>query len=145
MMLHSKERDELYLWSNIVTVDSCWFWTGPMWGGSGEDGQSYGRTSRGRYAHRFSYEMAKGPIPAGMELDHLCRNRLCVNPDHLEPVTHRENILRGEHPTARAFRSGLCRNGHPLTVRPISKTGSRICLICHAARMRAFRIRRVAR
>src|SRR3546814_19356891 len=57
---------------------------------------------RTRQAHRISYELCVGPIPEGMELDHLCRVRRCVNPAHMEPVTHRENVLRGEAGLARA-------------------------------------------
>ena len=70
----------------------CWVWTGEIL----EHG--YGRVSWGphRYpAHRVAYELYVGPIPEGMQLDHLCRNRRCVNPAHVEPVTCRENLLRG--------------------------------------------------
>jgi len=73
--------------------NGCWVWTG-----SGQGGNGYGgfRVSQEKvaYAHRFSYEMARGSVPLGLELDHLCRVRRCVNPDHLEPVTRLENIRR---------------------------------------------------
>lgn len=75
----------------VIQVSGCWNWVG------GQSSDGYGVWSlRGavtRRAHRIMYERHKGPIPQGLQLDHLCRNRLCVNPDHLEPVTNRENIL----------------------------------------------------
>jgi hypothetical protein len=79
---------------DIQGPDGCWEWTstrmsagyGQMWDGT------RGRTQG---AHRLFYEAFIGPIPEGLELDHLCRNRACVRPDHLEPVTRRENLLRG--------------------------------------------------
>jgi hypothetical protein len=66
----------------------CWLWTGAEFRGG------YGRLGP-RLAHRMAYEALVGPVPEGLDLDHLCRVRCCVNPDHLEPVTRRENILRG--------------------------------------------------
>ena len=66
----------------------CWLWAGA------DNGVGYGKY-RGKYAHRVAYEAARGAIPEGMFLDHLCRVRCCVNPDHLEPVTNVENIRRG--------------------------------------------------
>lgn len=66
----------------------CWLWDGA------DNGSGYGKF-RGRYAHRVSFEMHKGPIPQGMHLDHLCRVPCCVNPSHLEPVTNAENARRG--------------------------------------------------
>lgn len=81
-----------------------------------------------RPAHRVVYEMWKGPIPDKMQLDHLCRNRLCCNPDHLEPVTPLENTSRGLNARGRQ-RKFLCDNGHepiPLAV----GTRQRYCSVC---------------
>lgn len=84
------------------TSSDCWLWLG----GCFKSG--YGRISyRGQpaYAHRISYLLHRGQIPEGLELDHLCRIRHCCNPDHLEPVTHRENLMRSPiHPFFRAAR-----------------------------------------
>lgn len=73
---------------------------------------SKGRRAR---AHRVAYELARGPIPPGLVIDHLCRNRACCNPEHLEPVTSRVNILRGEGASARLARATHCVNGHPFS------------------------------
>ena len=70
---------------------------------------------RGAYLHRLVYEALRGPIPEGLQLDHLCRNRGCCNPDHLEPVSSRENILRGETIPAACAAKTHCLNGHPLS------------------------------
>lgn len=67
----------------------CWLWAGA------DNGVGYGKF-RGKYAHRVSYEMRHGSIPTGLHIDHLCRVRCCVNPDHLEPVTNKENAQRGD-------------------------------------------------
>ena len=80
-------------------------------------------------AHRFVFMSVRGPIPEGLELDHLCRNKKCVNPDHLEPVTHAENMRRCPSSLAR-LSSPLCSHGHPLDgIRARSK-GGRYCKTC---------------
>ena len=87
-------------------------------------------------AHRYAYEQVRGPIPAGLELDHLCRNPSCCNPDHLEPVTPRENKLRGTSPTAENARRTHCRRGHPFTQRNTYRRpdGRRYCRACDLTR-----------
>lgn len=98
-------------WSKVDKND-CWYWTAAR----GRDG--YGRFYLGghtRQAHRVAYELEVGPIPDGLQLDHLCRVRHCVNPAHLEPVTSRENTLRGTAPNIRAAQINLCARGHDFT------------------------------
>jgi hypothetical protein len=92
-------------------LTGCWLWTGSISSGG------YGRHwSNGfKYAHRISWEMSKGLIPGGMTIDHLCRNRACVNPDHMEVVTAIVNTLRGSGPTADNRRKTHCAHGHAYT------------------------------
>lgn len=90
----------------------CWLWSGPI------DGDGYGSFtfggSRGRRAHRWSYEAHRGTIASGLVVDHLCRVRSCVNPAHLEPVGIGENVLRGVGHTARNAQKTHCDRGHLL-------------------------------
>lgn len=118
----------------------CWPWQGHCH----PDG--YGRMwdgTRWRPAHRMVYELEVGPIPDGLQLDHLCRNRSCVNPAHLEPVTNKENGLRGISPAADHARQTHCLNGHEFTdentyMHPGPHGLRRVCRICKRARDRAF-------
>lgn len=78
-------------WSKVVKTEDCWEWTGA------KTGAGYGHVLlnyKNVYAHRLSYELLVGPIPEGLVIDHVCRNRGCINPEHLEPVTPRENVMR---------------------------------------------------
>lgn len=116
------------------TIDpetGCWLWNGFL--GSGGYGQIVVQ-HRTHYAHRISYELHRGPIPEGMQLDHLCRVRRCVNPDHLEPVTPRLNTLRGTGPTAVNAQKTHCFRGHPLTPDNLDarllRQGERVCVHC---------------
>lgn len=86
-------RLELLFWLKVQLdpVSGCWLWTGSTTDGYG----NLTRDNKTIYAHRLTYETLVGPVPEGLDLDHLCRIRRCVNPDHMEPVTRRINILRG--------------------------------------------------
>lgn len=120
------------LMSRVETAPGgCWIWTGSTRGGYGQiwTGVDAAGRRRNLAAHRVSYELARGAIPDGLDLDHLCRVLRCVNPDHLEPVTRRENILRGEAPAALNARKRLCIKGHLFTD-ATWPNGSRRCLIC---------------
>lgn len=90
-------------------------------------------------AHRWAYEHWVGPIPEGTELDHLCREVLCVLPTHLEPVTHRENLMRGKGFAARNARKTHCPQGHKYTDENtyVNPRGSRECRTCIRERGRA--------
>lgn len=126
----------------VHRTNTCWLWMGRGWGRNCEYG-AFWLNGRDHVAHRVAYEMAKGPIPEGLHLDHLCRTPKCVNPDHLEPVTNRENILRGEGITAVAFRKTHCDNGHPfdLTNTRFTSNGNRVCRACDRLRGQAYRDR----
>lgn len=107
----------------------CWLWTDkPDRHGYGE----FWMNGRNHRAHNAAYVLLVGPIPDGLEPDHLCRVTLCVNPDHLEPVTHRENMLRGETLGARNAAKTHCPRGHPYDEANtyIGTKGGRWCRAC---------------
>jgi hypothetical protein len=129
------DKRERELWAKIMKSDGCWVWTGCTVKG-------YGTVHfRGRkwMAHRLVFELLREPVPDGMQLDHLCRNPSCVNPDHLEIVTSRENTLRGIGPSAKAARSLACPRGH---LYDAIWSGSRRCKICHREHLRRYRAKK---
>lgn len=121
----------------IEDVAGCWLWTGPV------TPKGYGRQGS-RLAHRVVYERLVGPIPKGLTLDHLCRQPGCVRPSHLEPVTMRVNLLRGDTVTAANAAVTECPQGHAYdaTNTYVTKQGVRQCRPCHAARERVRRSQR---
>ena len=121
-------------WAKVQKTDTCWLWTGSQnpagYGTFWLDGTVVN-------SHRVAYELTQGPICEGLELDHLCNVKHCVNPDHLEAVTHRENGLRSEAPNIQLHRAGTCKRGHPVndTNTYFRKSGPRAgevvyCKIC---------------
>lgn len=131
-------------WAKVARSDGCWLWTGAT-DGDGRYGafQHEGRVQR---AHRVAYMLVVGSIPDGLDLDHLCRTTLCVRPDHLEPVTHLENVMRGTSIQAVNARKTHCPKGHEYDaentyIQP--STGGRLCKTCAresgAERQRRYR------
>lgn len=120
-------------WPKVEATGFCWLWRGAI------DNAGYGVVNVGgrrvNRAHRVSYEILVGPIANGLHLDHLCRVRHCLNPDHLEPVSPAENMRRGFAPAARVAATDLCGRGHSMAdayVRP--GNGYRMCRVCQEAR-----------
>lgn len=124
-----------------VPESGCWIWDG------GTNTTGYGILvveNKRMVAHRYFYEQLKGPIPEGLTLDHLCRVRCCVNPNHLEAVSHRVNCLRGVGVSAFCAVKTHCIRNHPLSgdnVRIRLGDGGRDCKACHALRQRERRQR----
>lgn len=144
----SKTLEERF-WSKVDRrgPDECWPWKAGRTVG-------YGRFFNGMRdvaAHRFAYELVIGPIPEGLILDHLCHDhscpipgfdcphRACCNPSHLRPATHRENVLRGEGPSAKEARQTHCIRGHPFDEENtyLTPAGWRQCRICKRRRKMA--------
>lgn len=122
-------------WQKVRFTSTCWIWTACKRRGYG----AYTVDGKLRVAHRLVYEEMRGPIPEGLTLDHLCRNRPCVNPDHLEPVTREENVRRWGRTITH------CKRGHEFVAGSfrveISKTGQarRFCKACVSRRRKAIR------
>lgn len=123
--------------SSRPELGPCWIWTS-----YGQDG-GYGKMrvdGREVLAYRWAYEHFIGPVPGGLELDHLCRNRICVNYErHLEPVTRRENQLRGQSPAAQLARRTACNKGHEFTPENtfyLKRDNARHCRTCNKEQCR---------
>ena len=127
-------------WDKVEKTEGCWLWTGVV------SEYGYGVANRGgeQYAHRLFYRVAGNTIPDGWQVDHLCRNKLCVRADHLEAVTQAENVRR-----AIPFQENWnrvkthCANGHAYTpdntIRRPSRPAARECLICNRENTRRYR------
>ncbi len=125
----ARDSEERF-WLRVAKSDGCWAWTGVR------NSKGYGVFNSGgkpRRAHRVAYELSVGPIPSGLELDHLCRNHGCVNPSHLEPVTTKTNTLRGISICADNAVKTHCMRGHEFTPENTivhSTKGNRTCRTC---------------
>lgn len=145
MKTHKPLRQRFLEKVEVDAETGCWLWTARI------DDSGYGRFNRGPglspLAHRYAYEEYVGPIPDGLEIDHLCRVRHCVNPWHLEAVTPLQNLERGISFAAVNRRKSECANGHPLSgdnVRVVERRDGRRereCRSCSRDRKRAYKRR----
>jgi hypothetical protein len=128
--LHRYVSLEDRIMARVDFSTDCWLWTGTT------NGTGYAKVyanGRLRVVHELIWELANGPKPAGMDLDHLCEVKHCINPDHLEPVTRQENLRRASKGN---FRKTHCPKGHEYTTDNIlpNKRGKRNCKTCHRLR-----------
>ena len=150
-ILHAKSH---LFWRHVkpfMALDACWIWTSKLKRGYGEWWVTTDGVRRGYRAHRVAYVLLVGDLDPGLDLDHLCRNPACVNPDHLEPVTRSVNLRRGisGHHLKRKVIDGVptCVNGHAVVgsnARPRRNGTYLACLQCERDGARRFKERRSA-
>lgn len=138
------EKDEQRFWNKVALPNEqgCMEWTaGLKSNGYGQFGVGRRATARKLYPHRVSYELLVGPIPKELEVDHLCKNRRCVQPDHLELVTHAENLRRSRSISTVNAEKTHCPQGHEYNEENthIRKNGNRQCRVCGREQARARR------
>ena len=116
-----------FLYKIKIDGNGCWVWLG----GKSNGYAYFWFKDKNVKAQRFSYALFMGDLP-DLPLDHLCRNRACVNPEHLEPVSTKENVLRGIGITSKNFKKTYCKNGHAFSQKNtyFRPTGGRSCIIC---------------
>jgi hypothetical protein len=119
----------------VIVPGACWIWVA----GVNQCGYGWFRANgKAVRAHKFIYERLRGPVPDGLVLDHRCRIRRCVNPEHLKPITRVENTLIGFAPTAQNARKTHCKRGHELAGenlgRRSDRPSERVCRACEAIR-----------
>lgn len=125
----------------LKSDSGCWIWLG----GKQPSGHGKIRIEGKTYqVHRVAFELVKGSIPKGLVLDHLCKNPSCINPDHLEPVTQRINLLRGNTFAAHNAAKTHCPKGHPYSGENLKSNarGDRICIQCRRVSDRKFNAKR---
>jgi hypothetical protein len=134
---------EKRFWKRVNKTNNCWYWDHENSFGYGKFGIKTKKGWTMRWAHRVAYELVKGPIPKNLEIDHLCRNRLCVNPKHLEAVSKKENLLRGIGNPANNARKTHCSRGHEFTFEntrhPKNDIRKRDCRKCNTIRTQNHR------
>lgn len=139
---------EKRFWGKVEKTKGCWIWKGGLSQGYGrlQIGSRKDGSRRKVLAHRIAYELMIGDIPKGKELDHLCRNRACVRPEHLEPVIKKINILRGIGMGAQNAQKKFCKHGHEFTKDNtyFLKRG-RECKKCHKAWQKKYHEKKKAK
>lgn len=137
-MSESKEKIAARFWKSVQKTKTHWIWCGQ------HNRAGYGRfksNGKNHQAHRFILKLLGFDVPKEKDVDHLCRVRNCVNPDHLEVVTHRENILRGNTIMAENARKTHCKRGHELSGSNlrVNNRGERQCRKCESDRKKLKR------
>lgn len=129
-----------YILDRVWEKDGCWLWA---LGANNAGYATANHMGRKTSAHRLAYEAFVGSIPEGYDVDHLCRHRSCMNPEHLEAVPHRENLLRGNTVIARNLSRTHCPQRHPYdeaNTYVVPKTGWRLCRQCGKDRRAAAKL-----